>query len=103
MQKIDLSGFYESRTRKNRFGDSCVFCNKTIEPKKECMRKMLGYNAYGYMEYLTGHKTCYDKKKAKITPNPNYKKAYEVLVNFFDYIPEEEKHKVDQILTKCNL
>lgn len=103
MQKIDLSGFYESRTRRNRFGNSCVFCKKTIEPKEECMRKQLGYNAYGCMQYLTGHKTCYKKKKAKIRLKPNYKKAYEVLIEFFDNIPEEEKQKVDKILTKCNL
>ena len=95
MQEISLSGFYESRTRQNRFGNSCVFCLKTIEPKKECMRKALGYNPYGCMQYLTGHKTCYDKKKAKLAPVPDYKKAYEVLVNFFDYIPEEEKNKVE--------
>lgn len=103
MQKINLEGFYKSRTRQNRFGNSCVFCKKTIEPRNDCMRKELGYNSYGCMQYLTSHVTCYEKQKSKEIPPPNYKKAFNILANFFDCIPEDEKKKVDEDLKKCNV
>ena len=34
---------------------------------------------------------------------PNYKKAYMVLSDFFDYIPEDMKAEVDQELKRCGL
>lgn len=34
---------------------------------------------------------------------PDYKKGYEILSEFFDYIPDEDKEQVDKDLKKVNL
>ena len=34
---------------------------------------------------------------------PNYKKAYEILIEYFDSISEEEQPIVDRALKKCGL
>ena len=103
MQKINLSGFYKSRTRKNRFGNDCIICKKIIVERSDCMRKELGYNSFGCMQYMTSHLICYEKQKSKEAPIPNYKKAYYLLIEYFDQIPEDEKEKVNQELIKCNV
>lgn len=103
MQNINLSGFYKSRTRKNRYGNDCSICKKVIISRSDCMRKEKGYNAYGCMQYQTVHLNCYEKAKAKEAPAPDYKKAYYLLIEYFDQIPEDEKEKLDQELIKCNV
>ena len=35
--------------------------------------------------------------------NPNYKKGFEILSEYFDSIADEEKESVDQQLRKCGL
>ena len=34
---------------------------------------------------------------------PNYEKGFEILMEYFDCIPEEERAEVDKRLRKCNL
>jgi hypothetical protein len=34
---------------------------------------------------------------------PNYKKAYDILMEYWDDIPEEEKDEVDERLRECGL
>jgi hypothetical protein len=34
---------------------------------------------------------------------PNYKKAYMILMEFFDFIPESVKADVDEELKRCGL
>ena len=41
--------------------------------------------------------------KNKSTNNINYEKAYNVLMNYFDYIPEEEKENLDKQLKELGL
>ena len=99
----NIDSYYESRTRKNRYGDSCASCNKTIEPKNDCFRIALGYNAYGCMEYNTLCVKCQKRIKKAQKPKPNYKKAYSILMEYFNYIPEESRELVSQKLDKINL
>lgn len=44
-----------------------------------------------------------DRIKQLIKERNKYKKAYETLLCYFDSISDEEKHKVDKILTKLGL
>ena len=41
--------------------------------------------------------------KNKSTNNINYEKAYNVLIDYFDYIPEEEKENLDKQLKELGL
>ena len=41
--------------------------------------------------------------KNKTTNNINYEKAYNVLMDYFDYIPEEEKENLDKQLKELGL
>lgn len=34
---------------------------------------------------------------------PDFQKAYNILMDYFDYIPEEEKQEVNQKLKECGL
>lgn len=34
---------------------------------------------------------------------PDYKKAFNILMDYFDFIPEEDKEKVDKALRGCGL
>ena len=34
---------------------------------------------------------------------PNYKKAYEILIEYYDSIADEEKEEVDKQLKRCGL
>lgn len=34
---------------------------------------------------------------------PDYKKAYNILIEYFDSISDEEKPKVDKLLKECRL
>jgi hypothetical protein len=41
--------------------------------------------------------------KKQFTNNINYEKAYNVLMDYFDYIPEEEKENLDKQLKELGL
>jgi hypothetical protein len=44
-----------------------------------------------------------NKKVKKKNIKRNYEKAYNILMDYWDYIPEEERTEVDKRLRKCNL
>ena len=41
--------------------------------------------------------------KKKIKQKKDYKKAFEILIEYFDDIPDDDKQMVDKKLKKCNL
>jgi hypothetical protein len=34
---------------------------------------------------------------------PDYEKGFNVLIEYFDYLPDEDKDYIDKELTKCGL
>ena len=53
-----------------------------------------------YKKWFINYKT---NLKNKSTNNINYEKAYNVLMDYFDYIPEEEKENLDKQLKELGL
>tara|TARA_R100001440_G_C2466780_1_gene110897 strand:+ start:117 stop:389 length:273 start_codon:yes stop_codon:yes gene_type:complete len=53
-----------------------------------------------YKKWFKNYKT---NLKNKSTNNINYEKAYNVLIDYFDYIPEEEKENLDKQLKELGL
>lgn len=42
-------------------------------------------------------------KDIKEKKQPDYKKAYYILMDYFDYLPDEDKKEVDKELKRCGL
>ena len=53
-----------------------------------------------YKKWFINYKT---NLKNKSTNNINYEKAYNVLMDYFDYIPEDEKENLDKQLKELGL
>ena len=63
--------YYDSKTRKNRYGNICDLCHETLEG--ECKRAIWGVNQYGNNNYTTVHKKCFVKSLK--TEIPKVKKS----------------------------
>lgn len=50
----------------------------------------------------TKNKPKPNSKPSKIV-KPDYEKAYNILIEYFDSIADEEKPKVDKLLKRCGL
>jgi len=37
------------------------------------------------------------------TKKPNYKKGFNILMDYWDYLPEEDKEEIHKELERCNL
>ena len=48
-------------------------------------------------------KKIYPKEERLLRKEPNYKKAYTILIDYFDSIPDEDKPEVDKRLKGCGL
>jgi len=56
------------------------------------------------MSCTSPYRTTSQLKKLKAKKNkPNYEKGFDILMEYFDCIPEEERVEVDKQLRKCNL
>jgi len=78
-------------------GMGCDVCNKEI--KNGCRTKGYISKVVAGMYYDICSKKClkiFNKK-------PNYKLAYEILMEYFDYLPDEDKPFIDKELKKCGL
>lgn len=62
----DCTKFYESKTRKNKYGNKCDLCHEDLEGK--CMRAIWGINQFGNNNYTTVHHECFKKALVKEIP-----------------------------------
>ena len=46
---------------------------------------------------------CEECSKENMRMNPDYKKAYNILMEYWDSLPDEEKEDIDKRLTECGL
>lgn len=72
----------------------CNKCKEIIE-RKEIFLRVWGFQSQGNL-----CKNCADKG---FDGNGNYKKAYFILMEYWDSLPDEEKPKIDARLKKCGL
>ena len=92
--KTTLTKFYDSVTRKNRFGTTiCDSCGINIEPKTKIKRANLGYNERGYTVYDVLCLKCWKRKlKTGITKSEK---------ELAKYITEEKK-RIEELKDELN-
>jgi len=74
----------------------CGICKKKILKEKKCIVVNETFRGSPTKKYY--HRSCYFNKY------PNYEEAYNILMDYFDYIPEgEDREEVDKRLKECGL
>ena len=76
--------FYDSKTRKNRYGNTCDLCHEDLEG--DCKRAIWGINQWGNNNYTTVHEKCFVKTlkveiKKSIKENDEEQKAFHKSIN----------------------
>jgi hypothetical protein len=72
------------------------YCYQSIDPDEN---EQIEFSQI-YKKWFVNYKT---NLKNISTNNINYEKAYNVLIDYFDYIPEEEKENLDKQLKELGL
>lgn len=73
--------------------------NKLIDSLK-VETEVIGFSQNQLTLYIAQTEELVKKLSSEVD---RYKNAYMILENFFDYIPDEDKKKVDESLSKLNL
>ena len=68
---------------------------KCFEQRKKCTHESIDWSAYPPQ-----CRDCYKSFKQK---KPNYEKGFNILMEYFDYIPEEDRQDVSDKLEKLGL